>query len=79
MGVELGHTDASYAEQVKSVIKDYGLRTSAENIDPHVIIEAMRKDKKRLKGTLRVVLQKKLGETFTTEIDEAQLIGVLSQ
>jgi 3-dehydroquinate synthase len=73
LGVRIGFTDPSYAEEVRELIRAYEFRCTVEGLEPQRIIEAMRRDKKRLGGQLRLVLQRNLGETETVAVEEAMI------
>ncbi len=77
LGVQEGVTDPVYAGQVRDLLELYGFRLSAGKLKTESIVQAMRKDKKRIKGSLRVVLQKDLGETKVVEIEEQAIAKIL--
>ncbi len=77
LGVQEGVTDPVYAGQVRDLLDLYGFRLSAGKLKTEAILHAMRKDKKRIKGSLRVVLQKDLGETIVVEIEEQTVAKIL--
>lgn len=73
----LGLCSKSYADQVCSLISDYGYRTKAEGIPVDSLIQAMLMDKKKKAGSVRFILQKSQGETVMQPVAEADLRAVL--
>ena len=78
LGLQIGLTDAAYAARVVTLLRSYGYR-----IDPlpdlaGQIADAMRKDKKRRGATVRFVLQRSLGRTVVTEVDQRAVDSVLA-
>jgi len=78
-GVEAGITDSNYAKRVLRLLKHYGYRTGAlpDGITAESVLSAMKQDKKKRQGGLRFVLQKQLGETIVTPLDQDLLKEVL--
>jgi 3-dehydroquinate synthase len=76
-GVAAGMTDPAYARRVFSILDAYGYRTEYLPDRSEAILAAMRKDKKRRAGSGRFVLQKSLGETIVTELDDSLVRTVL--
>jgi len=78
LGVRMGITDEDYARSVRRLLDSYGFETTVKSIDPEYIVGAMKMDKKRRGGILRLVLQKSLGETVMLEADENDLREVIA-
>ncbi len=68
-GMHLGITDDDYGRGVLRLLQHYGFSLN-RRIDADCILDAMKQDKKKRKGTVRFVLQKRLGETCIREVDE---------
>jgi 3-dehydroquinate synthase len=85
LGVELGVTRPEYARKITRLLRDYGFTDSglpvlqgADAGDPASrLVETMRADKKRRGGSLRLVLQRDLGDTLIEEIKPEILTAYL--
>ena len=77
-GQRLGLTPDDYADRVRSLITAYGFHTGPTGEDVEAMINAMRYDKKRRAGRLRLVLQEGLGWTNVQEVDESLVRKVLT-
>jgi len=75
-GEKLGITKTSYADRIRNILKlyDYNLNIKA---DTEKIITGMQMDKKRIDNTIRLVLQKQLGETLLHGVEESLLREIL--
>jgi 3-dehydroquinate synthase len=78
LGEDLGITDSGYAERVGAVLHAYGYRTEPIPGSADLIVDAMRKDKKRMSEALRFVVQKKLGETSVIQVEPEQVRALLA-
>ncbi|MEW5817205.1 MAG: hypothetical protein AB1798_17650, partial [Spirochaetota bacterium] len=74
----MGVTDKEYAQKVESLLKSYGYILS-ERIAAEAFISAMRQDKKKRGGKLRLVLQRNLCDTFVETIDASILSDFLEK
>lgn len=79
LGVRLGHTDETYADEVRELLTDFGYRLTAEGVDPEALLTAMVHDKKKREGNIRFVLQKRLGETFLSAAPKQLVLEVLQE
>jgi 3-dehydroquinate synthetase len=64
----LGLADSGYAEFIRNLVLMYGFDLQAAT-KPESILAAMKVDKKRRRGELRLVLQRGIGDTVTREVD----------
>ncbi len=78
-GVAAGITDRRYAERVRTVLKRYEYRTGPlpEGISADSVLAAMKHDKKKRRGSLQFVLQRELGQTLVTTLEEGLVREVL--
>lgn len=84
-GQNLRLTDPDYADEVCSVIKQLGWNSEAiptnkikrKNEFSDLIISAMKKDKKNLNSTIRLILQKNIKNTFIYQAEEKDIKAVL--
>ncbi len=76
-GVAAGVTEREYARRVLSLLGAFNYRTEPLPDASDAMLVAMRKDKKRRGGSNRYVLQKSLGRTIVTELDEELVRSVL--
>lgn len=76
-GLKLGITDKGYAGRVISLLTSYGYRLD-RNVDVELFLQAIKQDKKKRSGKVRFVLQRNLGETFVSEVDEEILRQVIA-
>ena len=77
LGTIMGVTPADYADRVISILAGFGFRLTAPGIDPGKLLEAMRHDKKVRGGRVRFVLQRGRGDTFLTEVRDAEVLRAL--
>jgi len=90
LGVLRGETDESYKQEVMQLISSLGycteplpqqlkkqLSTKTQNEIASFLIDKMKSDKKNKNEAIRIVLQKKLGYTFTKDVDESEIREVL--
>jgi len=78
LGETLGITDAGYAARVAGVVQAYGYRTDPIPGSADRLVDAMRKDKKRMSEALRFVVQKNLGETSVIEVEPERVTALLA-
>ena len=78
LGVQMKLTDPGYAEEAVALIESYGFPTHAPGISVEALLEAMQHDKKVKAGTMRFVLQRRLGATETVAASLDALIEVLT-
>ena len=74
----MGITEPDYAERVRALLRLYGYSLEAPGVDPEVILEAMKSDKKKRRRQIRLVLQRSLCSTEVVPVDEALVREVLS-
>jgi 3-dehydroquinate synthase len=78
LGTRLAVTPREHAERVVALLDSYGYRTAASvGADPRRLIGAMRADKKRRDGSLRLVLQRGIGDTVVQVVEEAIVLESL--
>ena len=77
-GQLLGVTDSEYAGAVEELLRLYDYTLEAPGIDPDRIIEAMKADKKKRRGKIRLVLQRGLCSTDVFEVEEDLIREALS-
>jgi 3-dehydroquinate synthase len=78
LGETMGRTDPAYVLRCEQLLRSYGYRLDASGFEPDDLISAMKSDKKKQGGTVPFVLQKRLGETFRSEVDDDLLRAVLN-
>ena len=64
---DMGILDQSELVRLESLIKTAGLPTKVPDLDIEKLIAVMQHDKKVLKGKIRFILPKSLGEVFITD------------
>lgn len=74
LGLRLGITNPQYAQTVKEIISLYKFKTKFPKLDAGKIYKAMIKDKKRLKTSIRLIVQKNLCQTSIEEVDKNTII-----
>ncbi len=79
-GVLTGITDEGYAGRVRRLLLGYGYRLGGlpSGVQVDTVISAMKQDKKKRQGELRFVLQRNLGKTIVTQLEEAVVRKVLT-
>ena len=77
LGMNIGITNTSYGNSVKELLELYGFRIIARGINSEQIVKAMNKDKKKLKGHLRFVLQTGLCETKVLEVEQDKILKAI--
>ena len=77
-GVRLGITDATYALEVGTLLKDYHFCLYAD-VEPDRIIRAMDHDKKKKGGIINFILQKNIEDTIIRPVDESIIHSVLQE
>lgn len=78
LGVLAGVTDKAYASRVIELLLGYGYRLDPIPEATAAIVNAMRRDKKRVGDEIRFVLQRTLGETYVGPVDTATVEAVLN-
>ena len=79
LGVAAGITDEGYSGTVIGLLGDYGFSTTfgEREIQTDRILSAMKRDKKRMAGAVRFVIQKDFGQTDIREFDMTEVRKVL--
>ena len=77
LGVRLGITDSRWYQEVHDLLSSYHYRLKAEGANPKTILAAMKNDKKKKAGSVRFILQKSLGETLMTQVDDENVLRIL--
>ncbi len=77
LGVRLGITDQEWYQEVHELLVSYQYRLKAVGARPALILDAMKNDKKKKAGTVRFVLQKRLGETLMSQVDDQLVLEIL--
>ena len=87
---KIGLCTENYVQTVKSALSSFGWETqpmhsalngkfASEKEAALSLFEAMKKDKKNASNKVRFVLQEDVGETVITEVDEKDVLSVLSK
>ena len=71
---KLGIFDKSELDRLKDIIQRAGLPTEMPNLKVESIVQAMKHDKKILRGRVRFILPKSIGEVFITDKVSASLV-----
>ncbi len=69
-GLDLGETDAAYAERARRLLLSCGYAERIGSVRAEDILAAMGRDKKKRGGRVRFVLQRTLGDSFTTILED---------
>jgi len=77
LGLELGLTDAEFAESTRALLADYGFEQSYSGVDPAAVLAAMRLDKKAVNAGMRLVIPRGACSVCYEAVDEAQVLGTL--
>ncbi len=77
LGVRAGVTRPAWAGRLAALLEAYGFRTRIEDVDAGALLEAMGKDKKKVGGGVRFVLQEDICRTRVQEVDPALVSAVL--
>jgi len=74
----IGLAEGSYVALVGQVLRSYGFALETlKGVKPESILRAMQVDKKKRGGKLRLVLQRGIGDTVVTEVDEKLIVQTL--
>ena len=74
----IGLAESSYVAMVAQVLRLYGFSLQTlEGVKPESILKAMQVDKKKRGGKLRLVLQRGIGDTVVTEVEEKLIVQTL--
>ncbi|MBE9529282.1 MAG: 3-dehydroquinate synthase, partial [Proteobacteria bacterium] len=74
----LGHTEESTAKRTEALVEAFGLPTACPEIEPSVMMAAMKLDKKVSEARIRFVLTTGLGSVHLESVDEETLRRFLS-
>jgi len=75
---KLGLADAVYESRVQKILETYHLPLEAEkSVKAEAVVSAMQADKKKRKGKLRLVLQRRIGDTVVREVEEQLIVEAL--
>jgi 3-dehydroquinate synthase len=66
MSHECGMVEAVQVDRIRRLLERVGLPVRIEGVTPEVALEHMRIDKKALGGRMRLILLRKIGESFVT-------------
>jgi 3-dehydroquinate synthase len=66
MSQECGMIDAAQVDRLQRLLKRAGLPVRIDGVTPEVALELMRIDKKAIGGRMRLVLLRRIGESFVT-------------
>jgi 3-dehydroquinate synthase len=66
MSQECGMVDAAEVERVRVLLERAGLPVRIDGVTPEVALEHMRIDKKALGGRMRLILLRRIGDSFVT-------------
>ena len=78
LGVKMGITEERYAQEAAALIESYGFTVIAAGVPVDLLLAAMQHDKKVKDGTMRFVLQRRLGATDVVTAPLDAVIEVLS-
>ena len=74
----IGWVDAGLEARLHALLERFGLPTRASGLAPDRLLDAMRRDKKNARGTIRMVLPRELGRVELTDLPtEADIRAVL--
>jgi len=74
----IGLADSSYVRMVGQTLRAYGFSLQTlKGVKEESILKAMRVDKKKRAGILRLVLQRGIGDTVVTEVEEKLIVQTL--
>ena len=74
----IGLAESSYVAMVGQVLRSYGFSLQTlKGVKPESILKAMQVDKKKRAGKLRLVLQRGIGDTVVTEVEEKLIVQTL--
>lgn len=79
LGVELGITEPGYAERIRRLLTTFNYEVDSRPDAAEAILRAMWRDKKRLGGQLRFILQSKMAVTDITTVEEATVRAFLQR
>jgi 3-dehydroquinate synthase len=80
LGVALGVTDRALAEELRTLLKAYGFQLgNPPGVAARSLLAAMRADKKRRDGTLRVVLLAGVGRAEVQAVAEEPVLAALER
>jgi 3-dehydroquinate synthase len=78
LSASLGLARPEYVHRMREILDAYGFRLQAgRRVKSETVFRAMLVDKKRRKGKLRLVLQRRIGDTVVREVDEALILQTL--
>ncbi|HEV3312886.1 MAG TPA: 3-dehydroquinate synthase, partial [Chloroflexota bacterium] len=77
MALRLGCIDQSVVDALTSAILGLGLPLDMPDVDPNALIDAMRKDKKRTGGRIRMVVPKGIGSAELLPVEEGDILATL--
>lgn len=79
LSARLGHCSPTLQERIELALEEVGLPTRIpKKLSPESLLEAMRRDKKRLAGKIRFVLLREVGMAFLTEdVPETDVLTTL--
>lgn len=76
-GVLMGLTDSDYAKKVRRLLEQYDYTLALKSRDTEDLLQNMQRDKKKLSGKLRFILQERHGRTLYSEVPEEILRKVI--
>jgi 3-dehydroquinate synthase len=80
LGVALGVTDRALAGEIRTLLEAYGFELGRPpRVEAQQLLAAMRADKKRRDGTLRVVLLRGLGRAEVRAVEEEPVLAALQR
>ncbi len=80
LGVALGVTDRGLAAELKALLERYGFQLgNPPGVDAHDLLAAMRADKKRRAGDLRVVLLRDVAQAEVRAVEEGAVLAALER
>ena len=72
-----GYSSADDCRQLIILLEAAGLPTGLPAFPASDYLQAIQKDKKRAGGNMRMVLMKRIGEVFMTEVPAEKLVSML--
>jgi len=74
----VGLADRGYVGEVRDMLRAYGFHTAGvPGVSAEALLSAMQSDKKRRAGRLRLVLQRRIGDTVVQEVEAGAVRRVL--
>jgi 3-dehydroquinate synthetase len=76
IAAQMGLCDAATVDQIRGCLLKFGLPVEVPGYAPEVLLDAMRHDKKRAGGSIRMVMLKTIGEAELRPVMEDSVLSV---